>query len=111
MNLEEPQRHVKDPLLLTSLRQKQVLIVLGLQRATREKGQRLRLTSQPPLVRENTLQTYNSVTLERLPGMEGDNAELLNFKAAMRFYIAAGYWFQLCHTCSHLTRSHLTCPE
>lgn len=91
VNLEESQHHVKDSSLLIHLQQTEVLIVLSLQRATREKGQRLRLTSPPPLVRANMLQTHNSVTLDRLP-TEGGNAELLNFKAATLFCIADGYW-------------------
>ena len=70
------------------LRQKQVLIVQSLRRATGGKGQRLRLTSEPLLVRENMLQTYNSVTLDWLPG----DAELPDFKAAVLFCSAAGFW-------------------
>lgn len=72
-------------------RQTQVLIVPSPQRATRERGQRLRLTSRPPLVRGNMLQTHSGVTLDRLPCEEGDSAELLNFKGAGLFCIAAGF--------------------
>lgn len=72
-------------------RRTQVLIVPSPQRATRERGQRLRLTSRPPLVRGNMLQTHSGVTLDRLPCEEGDGAESLNFKGAGLFCIAAGF--------------------
>lgn len=109
-DLEEPQHHVKDPSHHIFLRQTQVLIVPSPQRATRERGQRLRLTSRPPLVRGNVLQTYSGVTLDRLPCEEGDGAELLIFKGAGLFCIAAGlpdvscYWTgkHSCHTFSQL---------
>lgn len=37
------------------------------------------------------LQTHSGVTLDRLPCEEGDGAELLNFKGAGLFCIAAGF--------------------
>ena len=61
------------------------------------------------------LQTYSSVTLDPLPGGEGDNAELLNFKAAMVFCIAAGSWMSCDIKQEHihvtLAACHLISPE
>lgn len=55
--------------------------------------------------------TYNSVTLDQLPGVEADSAELLIFEAAMLFCIAAGYrmsrGFGQEHSCVTLAVSDL----
>lgn len=100
VNLEEFQHHVKDPPTNPPFPwQKQVLIVQSLQRTTGETVQSLEPTSQAPLLREDMLQTYNNVTLDQAPGVEGDNAELQNFKAAMLFFLCCSsrLLVVLCH--------------
>lgn len=53
------------------------------------------------------LETYNTVTLDRVPGVEGDNAERPCFKVAVLFSrIAAGCWLS-CVTGQELGHSNL----